>query len=85
MDRDEEALLAGESVARDYFYAGGLQFPAKCFEIGDAERGMAARFPVDRRRVLLSGQMKLLHAALIPCARVAAICVGWTLERLEAE
>src|ERR1700691_791722 len=82
---DEETLLAEESVAGDYFYAGRFEFLAQCVEIGDAEGGMAARLPIDRRRVLLRCQMQLLNAALVPCAGVTAVGVGGALGWFEAE
>src|SRR5271167_3402509 len=81
----EEALLAGESVAGDHFYAGGFEALAQGCEAGDAKGGMAARVAVDHRRVFLGGQMQLLEAALVPGAGVAAVGVGGTLERNQAE
>jgi hypothetical protein len=81
----EEPLLAGESVAGDYFYAGGFQALAQGRKAGDAKGGMAARVAVDHRRVFLGGQMQLLDAALVPGAGAAAVGVGGTRERNQAE
>src|SRR5271167_2700413 len=81
----EEPLLAGESVAGDYFYAGGFEALAQGCETGDAKGGMAARGAVDHRRVFLGGQMQLLDAALVPGAGVAAVGIGGPLERNQAE
>jgi hypothetical protein len=41
LDADEEALLAGESVAGDYFDAGGFEATAKRFQIREAVRQRA--------------------------------------------
>ena len=46
----EETLLAGESVAGDYFYAGGFEELAHGCETGDAKGEMAARVAVHNRR-----------------------------------
>lgn len=75
----EEPLLAGESVAGDYFYACGFEALAQGCETGDAKGGMAARVAVDHRRVFLGGQMQLLDATLVPGAGVAAVGIGGPL------